>query len=43
MTIQAWQIDRANYVAIPLMSDGSQGPPLELRTLFEQFYSEVNG
>jgi hypothetical protein len=23
------------------MSDGSEGPPLELRGLFEQFFSEV--
>ena len=39
-TIQSWQIDRARYAAIPIMSDGSEGPPLELRGLFEQFVSE---
>ena len=39
-TIQSWQIDRALYVATPVMSDGSTGPPLELRGLFEQFVSE---
>ena len=39
-TIQSWQIDRALYVATPVMSDGSTGPPLELRTLFEQFIVE---
>jgi hypothetical protein len=36
-TISAWKIDRAHYLATPLMSDGSEGPPLELRELFEQF------
>jgi hypothetical protein len=40
-TICDWKIDRARYVATPIMSDGSEGPPLELRGLFEQFFSEV--
>jgi hypothetical protein len=40
-TIVGWKIDRARYVATPVMSDGSDGPPLELRGLFEQFFSEV--
>jgi hypothetical protein len=40
-TIRDWKIDRARYVATPIMSDGSEGPPLELRGLFEQFFSEV--
>jgi hypothetical protein len=40
-TIVGWKIDRARYLAIPIMSDGSDGPPLELRGLFEQFFSEV--
>jgi hypothetical protein len=39
-TIAAWEIDRTNYSATPLMSDGSTGPPLALRSLFEQFNSE---
>jgi hypothetical protein len=39
--IASWRIDRARYVATPIMSDGSEGPPLELRGLFEQFFSEV--
>jgi hypothetical protein len=41
VTIRDWKIDRARYVATPIMSDGSDGPPLELRGLFEQFFSEV--
>ena len=41
VTIRDWKIDREKYVATPLMSDGRDGPPLELRGLFEQFFSEV--
>jgi hypothetical protein len=40
-TIVGWKIDRERYVATPIMSDGSDGPPLELRGLFEQFFSET--
>jgi hypothetical protein len=40
-TICEWKIDRARYVATPIMSDGSDGPPLELRGLFEQFFLEA--
>jgi len=40
-TIREWKIDRARYVATPLMSDGREGPPLELRGLFEQFLHET--
>jgi hypothetical protein len=41
-TIRDWKIDRARYVATPIMSDGSEGPPLELRGLFEQFFLEAS-
>jgi hypothetical protein len=40
-TICDWKIDRARYVATPVMSDGREGPPLELRGLFEQFLLET--
>jgi len=40
-TIRDWKIDRARYVATPVMSDGREGPPLELRGLFEQFLSDA--
>jgi len=30
-------INRTRYVATPVMSDGREGPPLELRGLIEQF------
>jgi len=38
--IKSWQIDRATYSATPILADGSAGPALELRSLFEQFVSE---
>jgi len=41
VTIREWKIDRARYVATPVMSDGSEGPPLELRGLFEQFLADA--
>jgi hypothetical protein len=40
-TICDWKIDRTRYLAMPVMSDGREGPRLELRGLFEQFFSEV--
>src|SRR6516162_10940170 len=40
-TICDWKIDRARYLATPLMSDGSPGPPLELREVFQQFLTEA--
>jgi hypothetical protein len=40
-TIRDWKIDRARYVATSVMSDGREGPPLELRGLFEQFLHEA--
>jgi len=40
-TIREWKIDRARYVATPVMSDGREGPPLELRELFEQFLADA--
>jgi hypothetical protein len=39
-TILAWEIDRANYLVTPIMSDGSEVPPIEMRALFEQFHQE---
>ena len=39
-TIVAWTLDRARYCAVPTMSDGKSGAPLELRDLFQQFLDE---
>ena len=41
MKLVRWTLDRATYTATPVLSDGSWGPPLELRALFEQFWDEV--
>ena len=41
VTICDWKIDRTRYVATPVMSDGREGPPLELRGLFEQFLKDA--
>jgi hypothetical protein len=40
-TVRDWRIDRATYVATPIMSNGNDGPPLDLRMLFEQFEIET--
>jgi hypothetical protein len=42
-TILDWEIDREAYQAVPIMSDGTLGPPLALRDLFEQFHLETRG
>jgi hypothetical protein len=40
-TIRQWAVDRKQFRATPIMSDGSEAPALELRTLFEQFQIEA--
>jgi hypothetical protein len=40
--IQSWSVDRSRYTATPIMSDGSIGPTLSLRGLFEQFLAETS-
>jgi hypothetical protein len=42
-TILSWRIDPERYRATPLMSDGREGPTLELRPLFEQYHTESSG
>jgi hypothetical protein len=39
-TIKSWKLDRERYVATPVMSDGKEGPPLDLRGLFEAYHEE---
>ena len=41
LSIREWQIDRSRYTATPIMSDGTHGPALELRPLFEQYFAET--
>jgi hypothetical protein len=40
-TIINWTIDRVHYRAIPTMSDGKPGAPLDLRPLFEAYHEEA--
>jgi hypothetical protein len=40
-SIRAWHIDAANYTATPIMTNGSEGPRLELRALFRKFHDEA--
>jgi hypothetical protein len=42
-TIILWTIDRKHYRAVPTMSNGEVGAPLELRELFQQFCDEAVG
>jgi hypothetical protein len=39
--VTGWQLDRKTFTATPVMSDGSPGPRLELRALFEEFETEI--
>jgi hypothetical protein len=41
-TITLWTIDRKRYRAIPTLSNGKMGAPLELRPLFEQYQLETS-
>jgi hypothetical protein len=41
IAIASWVIDRVSFTATPVMTDGSEGPPLELRGLFEQYQAET--
>jgi hypothetical protein len=40
-TFRQWKLDRKRFAAVPVMSDGSEAAPLELRGLFEQFNDET--
>jgi hypothetical protein len=39
--LREWKLDRKTYTATPILSDGTEGPPLALRGLFEQFIAEA--
>jgi hypothetical protein len=41
-SICEWSIDPERYRATPILSDGSTGPPLELRALFERFMADTS-
>jgi hypothetical protein len=39
---KSWKLDRKRFLAVPVMTDGKEGSPLELRGLFEQFHEETS-
>ena len=41
-TFRTWKIDVENFVAIPLMDNGEQGPRLYLRQFFQRYHDETN-
>jgi hypothetical protein len=41
-TLNSWQLDKLRYRVSPLMADGTVGPMLELRGLFEQYQFETS-
>lgn len=43
LSIIGWKDDLRSYIAIPVMSDGSEGPPLNVRSYLEQFVAETRG
>ncbi|MGY8661776.1 hypothetical protein Q3C01_05325 [Bradyrhizobium sp. UFLA05-109] len=42
-TIVGWEVNRSTYTITPVMSDGSQAPPINIRALFEQYHEESDG
>jgi hypothetical protein len=39
--IRSWHIDRERFVATPILAGGDAGPPLDLRSLFEEYHSQA--
>jgi hypothetical protein len=39
--IVGWTPDCANFKATPMMSDGSEGPALDLRPFFQEFLDQT--
>jgi hypothetical protein len=39
-TVKEWKLDRERYVATPIMTNGLEGAPLDLRPLFEAYHNE---
>jgi hypothetical protein len=39
--VKSWEVDEQNYTAVPLLTSGQRGAPLELRGLFQAFLNQV--
>jgi hypothetical protein len=40
-TIEEWRINREHFCVVPFYSDGTAGPPLRLRDLFQEFINQT--
>jgi hypothetical protein len=40
-SIKAWRVDRKRFVATPVLTNDQEGPPIELRSLFEEFQKQT--
>ena len=41
LNVASWRIDRKGYALQPVLADGTTGPAIDLRELFEQFRADV--
>jgi len=39
--IRSWHVDRERFVVTPILAGGDAGPPLDLRSLFEEYHSQA--
>jgi hypothetical protein len=39
--IEEWRINREHFIAVPFYDDGTAGPPLRLRELFQEFIDQT--
>jgi hypothetical protein len=39
--IEEWRLSREHFVAVPFYDDGTSGPPLRLRDLFQEFLNQT--
>ena len=39
--IKGWLVNKAKFTAAPILTDGSVGAPLELKSLFQEFLDQT--
>jgi hypothetical protein len=40
LTIESWKLEPQRYLLTPVLQDGHEGPPVNLRAFFEQYHEE---
>jgi hypothetical protein len=40
--VGGWEVSNVHFTAVPLMSDGSKGPVLDLHPFFQRYHDEVS-